>query len=156
MHPPHRLGMVEIGQSARDPKRAIEPSGRELRAVCRLAQQRVATGVKLHHLFELLNRAIGVGADGLNSEGGVAFGLDLPGLPRRARALSSDGTGFTRSAALTAGTSICISMRSSRGPEMRDWYRSAQFWPRPHENPGSPARPQRHGFMAAISWMREG
>ena len=49
-------------------------------------------------------------------------------------------------------------MRSISGPEMRPWYSPAQraFGPRLHEKPGSLARPQRHGFMAATSISRDG
>ena len=39
----------------------------------------------------------------------------------RTSALPSDAAGSTRSAAETAGTSICRSIRSSSGPEMRAW-----------------------------------
>jgi hypothetical protein len=61
-------------------------------------------------------------------------------------------------AAVTAPTSMCKSMRSMSGPDSRPWYSAAQraFAPRLQANPGSLARPQRQGFMAATSMNRAG
>ena len=72
--------------------------------------------------------------------------------------LPSAGGGRIRSAAVTAGTSMLRSMRSSSGPDSRVWYSAAQrvFGPRRQVKPGSLARPQRHGFIAATSMKRAG
>ena len=63
-----------------------------------------------------------------------------------------------RSAAVTAGTSMTRSMRSRSGPERRAWYCAMQrsFGWRRQAKPGSVAWPQRHGFIAAMSWNRAG
>ena len=58
------------------------------------------------------------------------------------------GGGKARSAAMTAGTSICISMRSVIGPEMLDWYSVAQRGPRLQAIPETPPFPQRHTHVA--------
>ena len=61
-------------------------------------------------------------------------------------------------AAVTAGTSTRRSMRSSNGPEIRDWYCAMQrsFCWRRQAKPGSVALPHRQGFIAATSWKRAG
>src|SRR5262249_61936446 len=49
-----------------------------------------------------------------------------PATRARTSALPSAGGGRMRSAAVTAGTSICRSIRSSSGPDSRVWYSAAQ------------------------------
>jgi hypothetical protein len=70
----------------------------------------------------------------------------------------SDGGGRMRSAAVTEGPSMIRSMRSRSGPERRAWYCAMQrsFGWRRQAKPGSVAWPQRHGFIAAMSWNRAG
>jgi len=113
---------------------AVEPLRRDVGAAVAVALQEVAVrGLLEHELGGSVERAfdhghleqaplaIGIGADARMFQRGKALDLDGAGRgdPRANLGAALRGGRRTRSAALTAGTSICRSMRSSSGPEMR-------------------------------------
>ena len=112
---------VEIGKRAGDTKRPVIAACAQAERVGGLAEKRAPGVVRRGDIFEQAPVAIGIGAGARMFQRGEALGLDGAGRSDRARtsALPSEAAGSTRSAALTAGTSICRSMRSSSGPEMR-------------------------------------
>ena len=67
----------------------------------------------------------------------------------RIPALPVPSPGFDRSSNGTGGTSMCRSMRSSRGPLIRPMYFSTAIGAHLHAFFGSPRNPHGHGFIAA-------
>lgn len=56
----------------------------------------------------------------------------------------------------TGSIQMCMSMRSSRGPDIRDRYLEIITGVQVHGLSGWPKNPQGHGFMAATSWNSAG
>ena len=121
MHAADFVGAVEIGERARDPQHAMIAARREPHRVGGFAQQREAARVRPGHIFQHRARDRRIAADVRQSDRGITRGLPLAGGATRSATsrLPSAGGGRMRSAAVTAGTSMCRSMRSSSGPEMR-------------------------------------
>ncbi len=114
---------IEIGKRAGDTKRPVIAACAESQGIGGLAQKRASGEVRRGDIFEQAPVAIGIGACPRMFQRGEALGLDCAS---RRDTGANLGTSFRggrqqRSAAETAGTSICRSMRSSSSPEMRAW-----------------------------------
>src|SRR5215510_13512430 len=68
----------------------------------------------------------------------------------------SPGASLASSLNFTAGTSMCMSIRSSNGPEIFDTYRWIWIGEHLQSRVGSLKNPQGQGFIAAASMKRDG
>src|SRR3954463_8840589 len=105
----------------------MKAAGREAHGVGGLADKREPLRIRPRHLFERRRGAGRVSRDALQVERGVAprLGFARRGDPRGDLGRAFGG-GRIRSEAVTAGTSMIRSMRSSSGPEIRAWYCAMQ------------------------------
>src|SRR5262245_22866167 len=68
----------------------------------------------------------------------------------------SAGTSLSSSLNVTAGTSMCMSIRSSRGPDIFETYRWICIGEHLQSRVGSLKKPHGQGFIAAASMNRDG
>ena len=114
---------VEIGKRAGDTKGAVIAPRAQAKCIGGLAEKCAFGVVWSGDVLEQAAVAIGIGARARMLEACEALGLNLA---RRGNAGTNLSTSFRgrrehEVGELTAGTSICRSMRSSSGPEMRAW-----------------------------------
>jgi hypothetical protein len=112
----------EIGEGAGDPHDSMIATRRQPQPFGRAHQQRPALGIGGGNLVEQRAVDLGIGADAMIlGQIGIARRLAPAAAATRlaTAALPSVGGGSAKSAAETAGTSMCRSMRSSNGPDKR-------------------------------------
>ncbi len=117
------IGAIKIGEGARDAQYAVVAAGGEPHRVGGFAQQRHplasgrATSSSTAPDTAALLRTCGKPIAAYRATWRSRASATRSAISR----LPSAGGGRIKSAAVTAGTSICRSMRSMSGPEMRAW-----------------------------------
>ena len=162
MHAADLVGAVEVGERARHPQHAMIAARGEPHGVGGVAQQRKPAGVRPRHVFRAPGPAPPHWCARAAGRSRHSARPAWHGRARRAAATSrlpSVGGGRMRSAAVTAGTSMCRSMRSISGPGQPALVVGGAARVRPAlagEARLRRARPQRQGFIAATSMKRAG
>ena len=120
---PDRLGAVEIGERAGDLEDAVIAAGREAHLVGGGAEKRHRALRRAAPPARSGRRALGVGGHAARraQRSARAWSARAAATRLATAALASAGAGRMRSAAVTAGTSMRMSMRSRSGPERRAW-----------------------------------
>jgi hypothetical protein len=117
------VGAIEIGECTGYAQHAVIAACRQPHGIGGLAQERKPARIRPRHILEHRARDGGVAVQMRQTDRRIARRLPLARCSDTLGnfAASSAGGGKRRSAAVTAGTSICRSMRSMRGPDMRVW-----------------------------------
>ena len=122
MHRHDLLDFVQIGEGARYAQDPVIAPGREGERLGRLPQQLFAGAIDPGDFIQQGRRALGIEPDAVGLqplEPPALPGASASHAPQPAASLPSPAGGKERSAGVTGGTVMRMSMRSRSGPEIR-------------------------------------